>query len=207
MQATISSRWHGPDSRSISGPIPESGSRHSQRDSGSAGRSTDLYHDRGAGGPISITAAYAIVTIPLPVLAGIESDFSPPFKQAIAGTAYDDAVKLAWQSPRFWETGDHIYGGISFVKSETRLVWYPSDGFQNPNGILLGCYNTGDDAKRFGALPLADQFSRSRLAVNQLHPGHGADLAHPVAVAWQNVPFNLVPGSSGRMAQARHTIC
>jgi len=152
-----------------------------------------VYHDRSAGGPISISAAYAIVTIPLPVLAQIESDFSPPFRQAIASTKYDSAVKVAWQSPRFWETGDHIYGGISFVKGETRLVWYPSDSFQNPNGILLGCYNTGDDARRFGALPLADQAGRSRIAVNDLHPGHGAGLLHPVAVAWQNVPFNLGP--------------
>jgi len=152
-----------------------------------------VYHDPSAGGLISITAAYAIVTIPLPVLARIENDFSPPFRQAIASTAYDNAVKIAWQSPRFWETEDHIYGGISFVKGETRLVWYPSDGFQNPNGILLGCYNTGDDAKRFGALPLADQFGQSLIAVNDLHPGHGSDLRHPVAVAWQNVPLSMGP--------------
>jgi monoamine oxidase len=127
------------------------------------------------------------------VLAGIENDFSQPFSYSIANTAYDNAVKVAWQSPRFWETEDHIYGGISFVKDETRLVWYPSDNFQNPNGILLGCYNTGDDAKHFGALPLADQCSRSLAAVNDLHPGYGADLLHPVAVAWQNVPFSMGP--------------
>ncbi len=152
-----------------------------------------VYHDRDAGRPVSITAAYAIITIPLPVLARIDNDFSPPFKQAIAATPYDNAVKLAWQSPRFWETGDHIYGGISFVKGETRLVWYPSDGFQSPSGILLGCYNTGDEARQFGALSLADQYGLSRVAVDELHPGHGADLLYPVAVAWQKMPFNLGP--------------
>jgi monoamine oxidase len=147
----------------------------------------------GAGGATSITAAFAIVTIPLPVLAGIANDFSPPFRQAIANTAYDNAVKIAWQSPRFWETEDRIYGGISFVNSETRLVWYPSDGFQKPNGILLGCYNTGDDAKKVGALPLADQCARSQVAINHLHPGHGSDLIYPVAVSWQKVPFSMGP--------------
>jgi monoamine oxidase len=150
-----------------------------------------VYHS--AGQSTSITADYAIVTIPLPVLAGIANDFSPPFRQAIANTAYDNAVKIAWQSPRFWETEARIYGGISFVNRETRLVWYPSDSFQKPNGILLGCYNTGDDAKKLGALPLADQYARSRAAVNDLHPGHGSELRHPVAVAWQNVPFSLGP--------------
>ena len=157
-----------------------------------------VYRDRRTGRLISIAAAYAIVTIPLPVLAGIQSDFSPPFKQAIASTAYDNAVKLAWQSRRFWETEDHIYGGISFVKGETTLVWYPSDRFQSPNGILLGCYNTGDDAKRFGALPLADQFDRSRSVVNELHPGHDADLLHPVAIAWAERAIQH--GSMGSLA-------
>jgi monoamine oxidase len=150
-----------------------------------------VYH--GTGGMTSITAAYAIVTIPLPVLAQIKNNFSPPFRQAIANTAYDNAVKIAWQSPRFWETEAHIYGGISFVNGETRLVWYPSDGFQSSNGILLGCYNTGDDAKKLGALPLADQYARSRVAVNELHPGHGSDLRYPVAVCWQKVPFSMGP--------------
>ena len=152
-----------------------------------------VYRDRRTGRLNSTTAAYAIVTIPLPVLAKIQSDFSPSFKQAIATTAYDSAVKLAWQSPRFWETEDHIYGGISFVKGETTLVWYPSDHFQSPNGILLGCYNIGDEAKHFGALPLTAQFDRSRSVVNELHPGYGAELVHPVAVAWQNVPFSMGP--------------
>jgi monoamine oxidase len=45
----------------------------------------------------------------------------------------------------------------------------------------------------FGALPLPDQYARTRDALNELHPGHGADLINPVAVSWQNVPFNLGP--------------
>jgi monoamine oxidase len=150
-----------------------------------------VYQD--AAGTTSISAACGIVTIPLPVLARIENNFSPQFRQAIRNVAYDNAVKIAWQSPRFWETEAHIYGGISFVNDETRLVWYPSDGFEEPNGILLGCYTTGDDAKRIGELPLAEQCIRSRVAVNQLHPGHGSDLADPVAVSWQKVPFSMGP--------------
>jgi monoamine oxidase len=146
-----------------------------------------------SGAATSMTADYAIVTIPLPVLAGIDNDFSPPFRQAIKSTAYDNAVKIAWQSPRFWETEACIYGGISFVNGETRLVWYPSDGFQKPNGILLGCYSTGDDANKISALPLAQQYARSRVAVNDLHPGHGSDLLNPISVSWHKVPFSRGP--------------
>jgi monoamine oxidase len=150
-----------------------------------------VYHS--AGGSTSMTAAYAIVTIPLPVLAQIQNNFSPPFKRAIANTAYDNAVKIAWQSPRFWETEAHIYGGISFIEGETRLVWYPSDSFQKPNGILLGCYNTGNDAQKLGALPLDEQYARSLVAINGLHPGQGSNLLYPIAVPWQKVPFSMGP--------------
>ena len=35
---------------------------------------------------------------------------------------YGNAVKIAWQSPRFWETEAHIYGGISWTAGPTSLV-------------------------------------------------------------------------------------
>jgi len=152
-----------------------------------------VYHDHNKRGLVSTTAAYAIVTIPLPVLARIDADFSPSVRQAIHDITYDNAVKIAWEAPRFWETEAQIYGGISFVKGETNLVWYPSNGFHEPKGVLLGCYCTGDDARRLGALPLPQQYARSRASVEHLHPGHGGDLVHPVAIAWQKVPFNLGP--------------
>jgi monoamine oxidase len=51
------------------------------------------------------------VTIPLKVLAKIPSDFSAAHQAAIGGVNYGNAIKIAWQSRRFWETDDNIYGG------------------------------------------------------------------------------------------------
>ena len=75
----------------------------------------------------AIDAAYCIVTIPLKVLEPIESDFSSACRAAIRGIDYGNAIKIAWQSRRFWEIDDQIYGGISWVKGPTALVWYPSE--------------------------------------------------------------------------------
>lgn len=41
--------------------------------------------------------------------------------------------KIAWQSPRFWEKENHIYGGISFLKNMVDLVWYPVGGRRAPS--------------------------------------------------------------------------
>ncbi len=138
-------------------------------------------------------ADYCICTLPLPVLAGVKANFSPDFAKAIANTPYDHANKVAWQSPRFWETGYNIYGGLGFARGETNLVWYPSGGFFRPTGILIGCYNFGDDARHFMERPLPERFSISRDAIEHLHPGHGHLLDRPITIAWNKVPYNLGP--------------
>jgi monoamine oxidase len=149
------------------------------------------YRDRHAGKPAAIEADYCIVTVPLKVLKAIAADFAPAHAAAIGNVAYGNAIKIAWEAPRFWETEDHIYGGISWVRGPTSLVWYPSDRFFAAKGILLGGYVTRDSADALGAKPLSQQFDLSRAAIDALHPGHGQDLAKPMAVAWSNVAYSL----------------
>jgi len=157
--------------------------------------------DKRRGKRAAIDAAYCIVTIPLKVLAGIEADFSPEHRTAIRGVEYGNAVKIAWQSRRFWETEAHIYGGISWVKGPTTLVWYPSDRFFSAKGILLGAYANRDDADELTGKPLAEQIELTRAAIEGLHPGHGRELEKPVAVAWSKVPYSLGIAASYRKGQ------
>jgi monoamine oxidase len=136
-----------------------------------------------------IEASYCLVTIPLKVLKAIDADFSVAYADAIGSVDYGNAVKIAWESPRFWESDNHIYGGISWVKGPTALVWYPSDRFFSPKGILLGAYTARDDADALAAMPLAEQFALSRTAIEALHPGRGGDVAKPMGIAWSKVPY------------------
>lgn len=149
-----------------------------------------VYLDRGKATQLS--ADYVVCTIPLPVLANIDTDFSAPVKQAIAGAKYDHAAKVAFESPRFWEA-EQIYGGLSFGGADTGAVWYPSSGFQSPRGVIIGAYVAGKSAEAFEALPVPKQIDKARNAVNRLHPGHGADLTSGIAVDWHKIPYNLGP--------------
>lgn len=149
------------------------------------------YRDQRSGKRASVDGAYCLVTIPLKVLDRINADFSPSYRTAIHGVEYGNAVKLAWQALRFWETDDHIYGGISWVKGPTTVVWYPSDRLMSAKGILLGAYATFDNADEVAAQPLAAQFAMSRAAIEALHPGRGTQLEKPMAVAWSKVPYSL----------------
>jgi monoamine oxidase len=152
-----------------------------------------LWRDRTSGEQQTLEADYAIVTLPLPLLARLKNNFGKPFKAAIGSAQGDAANKVAWQAPRFWETDYQIYGGLSYTSQEARVLWYPSDGLNSERGILVAGYNNGDVAKAFAAKPLGEQFASSRRAVESLHPGHGARLERPVAVNWSKVPFSESP--------------
>jgi monoamine oxidase len=162
---------------------------------------TVIYHDPTTGKPREIGADYCVCTIPVSVLRTIPSDFSPAYRNAMVDLAYGNAVKIGWQSRRFWETEDHIYGGISFVRSLPGMVWYPSGRFMTDKGILVGAYAADADADQLSALPLAQQFELSRKAVEGLHPGHGKDLEAPVGIAWSKVPYSL--GNTARWKEGQ----
>jgi monoamine oxidase len=138
------------------------------------------------------------VTIPLKALEGIEADFSPPYRAAIHGVEYSNAVKIAWQARRFWESENRIYGGISWAKGPTTMVWYPSERLHSSRGILIGAYAIRNDADLIGSSPLNTQFEMSRAAVEALHPGRGNALEKPMTIAWSKMPYSL--GFSARYA-------
>lgn len=159
------------------------------------------YRDGHSGKSKVVEADYCLVTIPLKVLATIDNDFSPSYRAAIAGVSYGNAIKIAWESPRFWESEQHIYGGISWVSGPTSLIWYPSDRFFASSGILLGAYATRDGVDVLAAKSLQEQFETSRAMVEALHPGHGKDLKKPMGIAWSKVPYSL--GIAARYATDR----
>src|SRR3546814_8368899 len=136
-----------------------------------------VYRDKASGAVETIKGDYLICTIPFPVLAGIDTNFSPKVAKAMAGVVYDHSNKVAFEAPRFWER-EQIYGGISFVGPPTALVWYPSAELHSPRGMLLACYNAGPIAAEFAKRPLADQIAFSRGVIDRLHPGHGAVLVN-----------------------------
>lgn len=148
--------------------------------------------DRRTGSARRLTADYLVVTVPLPILAKTANDLPTDVKTAIAGARYDNATKVAFDAPRFWEA-EQIYGGLSFVGGETSLVWYPSGGFHQPRGLLVGAYTVMAPARAFQARSFDQQIALARAAVDKLHPGHGRDLTAPLVIDWNRQAFNLGP--------------
>lgn len=154
-----------------------------------AGGTRVVYHDR-SGTPVSVDADYCVVTIPAPVLAGIANDFSAAHQSEIAGFQYSSAVRVAFQSPRFWEQEHHIYGGITWSDQDITQIWYPNHGFQRENGIIVGAYIfDGAAGNRFTDLPPATRIDMTRAQASNVHPQFRDQASHGISVAWNKVPF------------------
>jgi monoamine oxidase len=138
-----------------------------------------------------LEAAYCICALPFSMLKKIPNDFSPPFRRAIDGCTMGGAVKIAWESRRFWEQDYNIYGGLSFLSQGLSPVWYPSARLFHPTGIVCAGY-LGDErmVPGFSDLSLEQKYEASRAAVEKLHPGHGKDLHDPVFCGWKHVKWN-----------------
>ncbi|WP_372785150.1 flavin monoamine oxidase family protein [Phenylobacterium sp.] len=157
------------------------------------------WRDRASGKTALAEADFSIITLPLVILAKIDTNFPPEVSQAIAAVRYDLANKIGFEAPRFWER-QQIYGGISFVGGETNMVWYPSADLHTERGMLLASFPQAAAARAAAARPLSEQIEMARKAVETLHPGHGQDLQKPAVVNWSKIPFNLGawPNYSGR---------
>jgi monoamine oxidase len=162
---------------------------------------------RGAGvrivhgpGRQAMDADYCLCTLPAHLLARVPSDFSAPKQAALRDIAYGEAVKVAFEAPRFWESQDGIYGGIGWTSAMSESLIYPSGGWHDPRGVLVAGYTVdwfgqGHDVK-FAALSHQERFRICREVVERLHPGHGNDLAKPITVAWSLTPWSEGVGPS-----------
>jgi monoamine oxidase len=157
-----------------------------------SGKSVQVtYRNRITGGTEVINADYCICALPLTILRSVKSDFAPELKSAIEVTKYDSAYKIAWESPRFWETKYNIYGGLSYLRQTVDVVWYPSAKLFSPSGILVGGYSI-ENGSAFGALPTIDaKLAASRHSVEKLHPGYSQQLQKPIYISWGQIPFNM----------------
>jgi len=156
-----------------------------------AGDRVRIIHSAGIG---LIEADFCICTLPMPVLARIPADFSAPKKAALSSVGYRPSVKVAFESPRFWETDDGIYGGLAWTDRLNENIIYPSGGFNDPKGLLVTSYCGGwtrpENPQAFVDLSHEQRLQVCRESVEALHPGRSRLLRKGVTVAWSLTPYS-----------------
>lgn len=139
-------------------------------------------------------ADYCVCTIPPPILSAIPADFSAAKKSALRSVTYLDSLKVAFESPRFWETDNSIYGGVAWTDRLNECVLYPSGGFNQPKGVIVGAYAAGwtraDNPDAFARLGFDERFAVARQSIEALHPGRSHLVGKGVTVGWSQTPWS-----------------
>lgn len=152
---------------------------------------TATYQDAG-GAEQQVQADYCICTIPLSVLSQINLQADPELVKATKEIAYAASFKAGLESRRFWETEEHIYGGVTYTDLPIAVTSYPSTG-QNlaETGVLLAAYQFGPNALKYSGMTPDQRLKEVRSQYAQIHPQIEKDFISGVSVGWHRVPWSL----------------
>lgn len=144
-----------------------------------------------SGATHTVDADFCICAMPLTILRRVKTNLSPAYQAAIerGGKSYRSAFKIAWESRRFWEQEDHLYGGLSFLSQGVTPVWYPSAKMFTDRGVVVVGYMDELD-KGFDKMTMEERFAASRASMERLHPGRGHELEKPIYDAWRQIKWN-----------------
>lgn len=137
-----------------------------------------------------VQADFCVTTIPYAGYKYIHTNFSSNKSRAIQkGQHYENSVKTAWKSRRWWEEDLGIFGGVSYTTRDIEQIWYPSNGFFEPHGIVVTSYNDGEVGHQWHMMSPAVRAKAARLSTDHVHPGYGKELQDPISLSWRTVPF------------------
>jgi monoamine oxidase len=138
-----------------------------------------------------IRADFCITAMPPHLMARIPHNLGADVQAALASFPATAVGKLGLEyRSRWWETDLRIYGGITETDMDLSHIWYPSYGFHGQRGLIVGYYNTGANARAYGALSPAEREARAVAQGAKIHgEKYRSELASSFSVAWHRTPY------------------
>jgi monoamine oxidase len=140
-----------------------------------------------------VDADYCIATLAPWILARTSHNLGSAVQTALQAVRPSQASKIGLEyKSRWWETDEHIYGGITYTDLPNAIIQYPASGyFKTGKGVLLGAYAFGPYAYEWTALPPAERIKKAVEFGAQIHPQYGKEFENGIAVGWHREPATL----------------
>ena len=133
----------------------------------------------------------------MPILAKLDTDFSPELQKTIASVPYAAAGKMGLQfKRRFWEEDDGIFGGATRTDQEIAQIVYPSAGLLGRKGVLVGYYIQGQAGRPMGERPPAERQAIALEQGGRIHPQYATEFETAFSVSWHRVVWSRGSWSS-----------
>ena len=148
-------------------------------------------------------------TLPAHLLERIPNDFSPAKKAALQGINYLPSVKVAFESPRFWETDDYHLRRARLDRPRQRECDLPVGRLSAPpracsSAAYVAGWTNPDNPQKFAALqPSPSGCGSAASSSRRSIPAGRGCWARASTVGWGLVPYSEGVGACGRAAQAR----
>jgi monoamine oxidase len=148
------------------------------------------YRDARRGATKAIEADYAVLCLPMTVLAGIDVNLSPALMTAVRDTKSSASAKMGLaMRRRFWEEDDQIFGGHLYSNLPLGEFSYPSNDYFTRTGVLLGLYANGPIGD-LADQPIAARIEHVLTHASKVHPQIRQEFAGAYAVWWKKVPYS-----------------
>ena len=150
----------------------------------------------------TIRGDFCINCVPTHLVTGMRHNFGAEYTRALHAPQRGKLFKIGYQaSRRFWEEDEKIFGGISWTGQDITQLWYPSHGFFEEKGILLGAYTFGPrGGDSFAPLTPEQRLDKALGQAEKLHPNIRDYVETGVSVAWHRM--NHMLGCSARWEEA-----
>ncbi|MER7212303.1 FAD-dependent oxidoreductase [Streptosporangium sp. NPDC000239] len=137
-----------------------------------------------------IRADYCVATLPPHLMARLPHNLGAQVTAALRTPVPVAAGKIGLEyGRRWWEIDERIYGGVTETDLDITHIWYPSHGYHSASGLIVGYYNTEENAELYGRLPHAGRRARALTQGKKIHgERYRADLRSSVSIAWHRQP-------------------
>ncbi len=141
------------------------------------------------GQPRRVEADFAICTLPPQIAAKVPGNLPAATIDALKYAQPTEAGKMGIEyNRRWWELDRRIYGGITNTDTDLRNIWYPSHGYNGQRGTLIGYYNIGAKARKFGGMHPDKRLARALELGAQVHgPAYAQHIHAAFSVDWSSV--------------------
>jgi monoamine oxidase len=136
------------------------------------------------------SADFVIAAMPPWFIAALNSNISSDARAGLAAVkpSYASKIGLEYKS-RWWETDYRLYGGITDTDLDLNVIWTPSYGYHGERGVIVGYYNYGANATKYGQMTPGQRERRAIELGSQIFgPKYQSELASSFSQSWQYIP-------------------
>jgi monoamine oxidase len=149
------------------------------------------YKNVKTGAMTEVTADYCVSCLPLTILTRLDVNLSPETMAAAKATPYSPSAKIGLQMKRrFWEEDDKIFGGHLYSNLPLGTFSYPSWGYFDNKGIVLGFYGNGQMSGVIN-MPIKDRIEHVLTHAGKVHPQLRDEYETAYCTFWEKTPYSL----------------